>query len=44
MRAYWVKQSAEWARLAAAFADYGNQARTAEALARLDDALREALR
>ena len=44
MRTYWLKQSEEWARLAATFAEYGNQYRTTEALIHMDEALREALR
>lgn len=44
MRIYWIRQHERWARLLDQHAGWGNEARVAEALGRLDDALREALR
>ena len=44
MRAYWLHRTERWLRLADTFAGYGNESRTADALAHLDDALKEALR
>ena len=44
MRTYWLHQTERWARLLDQHAGWGNEARIAEALSHLDDALAEALR
>jgi hypothetical protein len=44
MRIYWLRQYERWARLLDQHAGWGNEARVAEALRHLDDALAEALR
>ena len=44
MRTYWLHQTERWARLLDQHAGWGNEARVAEALSHLDDALREMTR
>ena len=44
MRFYWLHQHERWARLLDQHAGWGNEARVAEALSHLDDALREMVR